>query len=140
MWSHYADFHKGYCIGFYEHKLRTSQLFGKGGTVSYSKKFPEMSPLEGNITEKSFMQTHSKADDWYYEKEYRLMKLFYPNPPSVDDRIVTIPDDFIAEVIIGLCTPEEDKKEILDVCKNRGIIVFLTHKIPFEFKIGRSEI
>jgi hypothetical protein len=140
MWSHYADFHKGYCIGFFEEKMRNSELFGKGGPVSYSTKFPEISPLETNIEAKSFLETHSKANDWDYEKEYRLMKLFYPNPPSDKDRIVTITDDCISEVIIGLCTPEDHKKEIVDLCKKRGIRVFTTYKVPFEFKIERVEI
>src|SRR6218665_1281944 len=35
MWSHYADLHKGYCVGFHENKLRESGLFGKGGPVIY---------------------------------------------------------------------------------------------------------
>jgi hypothetical protein len=140
MWSHYAEFHRGYCIGLYEEKLRESQFFGSGGQVFYQKKFPELNPLDRDIHRKSFIESHSKAEDWAYEKEYRLIKLFYPNLPSASERIITIPDNFIAEVIIGLCTPEDHKQEIIDICKKRGIKIFTTYKKPFEFKIERTEI
>ena len=33
MWSHYGDFHRGYCIGFDEEKLRNTGFFGKGGKM-----------------------------------------------------------------------------------------------------------
>lgn len=140
MWSHYSDFHKGYCIGIYEEKLRNSGLFGKGGPVSYYAKFPELNPLDEDKLKKSFIQTHSKADNWCYEKEYRLEKLFYPDPPTQNDRIVTITDDFITDVTIGLCTPIDHKKEIINECKKRNIKVFSTEKVPFEFKVERIEL
>ena len=137
MWSHYADLHKGYCVGFHENKLRESGLFGKGGPVIYSTDFPLLSPLDRNIEKKSFLETHSKAEDWAYEKEYRLMKLFYPELPHESDRIIKIPDDFFAEVIIGLATPNSAKLEIISICKQKNIKCYVTNKIPFEFKISR---
>ena len=35
MWSHYANSHKGYCVGFWEEKLRNSNFFGSGGQINY---------------------------------------------------------------------------------------------------------
>jgi hypothetical protein len=68
------------------------------------------------------------------------MKLFYPDPPRPADRVITIPDEFIAEVILGLCIPKDHMKEIVGECKERNIRVFSTEKVPFEFKIKRTEI
>ena len=45
MWSHYGDNHNGFCIGFNEMKMRNNGLFHRGGTVNYSKSFPELNPL-----------------------------------------------------------------------------------------------
>jgi len=35
MWSHYANNHKGYCIGFDSKKLVDSKMFSSFGLVSY---------------------------------------------------------------------------------------------------------
>lgn len=139
MWSHYGDFHKGFCIGFNEEKLRTSGLFGKGGRVRYSEDFPVINPLvEQNIMEKSFYQTHSKAMDWQYEEEYRLTKLYFPNTPTTNDRVISIPVEFIEEVNLGMKISEKSKKEIVEICRERNIKVYQTTKIPFKFQLTRE--
>lgn len=146
MWSHYGDFHKGYCIGFNEEKMRNSGLFAKGGLVIYSDKFPIINPLkEINPVEKAFLQTHYKAKDWEYEEEYRLTKLFFHpsnefRPPENEDRIVPIPDDFIEEVNLGLNILQEHKDEIITICRSRNIKVYQVVKVPFKFLLDRKEI
>lgn len=142
MWAHYADLHRGICYGFWEEKLRDSELFGKGGPVNYNPNntFPFISPFEENIMIKGFIETHNKSNEWNYENEYRLFKLFFPNVPSNDDRIKTIPDDFFAEITLGIKMPEEHKKEIIEIAKKKGIKIYQAVKVPFEFKIDRHEI
>lgn len=140
MWSHYADFHKGFCVGFDETKMRESNLFGKGGPVTYDNEFPKIDPRNNRTPEKSFLQTHYKAKDWNYEEEYRLTKLFFPGEPTQDDRIVTVPNDFITEVIIGLKTPNEHKDEIMEVCNRKQIPVYQIEQIPFEFKLIKKPV
>ena len=140
MWSHYADHHRGYCLGLYESKLRESGMFGKGGIVNYESKFPALSPFDRDDPMKSFIETHTKAKEWCYEKEYRLTKLFYPEIPTLSDRIVTIPDDFIAEVTIGIDTTEVHRQEIINCCRDRGIRIYSANKKEFEFRIERTEI
>lgn len=143
MWSHYADNHKGYCVGFWEKQLRESDKVGAGGYVTYdpSESFPEISPLEEDIVKKRFIATHSKAIDWQYEKEYRLTKLFYPSEPSSKDRIFEVADNFFAEVIIGLNAPTQTREEIIEVAKKKkGIKIFEAVKVPFKFQITKHEI
>lgn len=142
MWSHYGDFHKGYCIGFWEEKMRNSRFFGKGGPVHYNpdNSYPLIDPLskEGTMIN-AFKETHTKAFDWQYEDEYRFFNL-YTKDPTDDDRKVNFPNSFIAEIILGIMMPESDKKEIIEIAKKKGIKVFQAKKVPFHFEIGKEEI
>lgn len=143
MWSHYADNHLGFCVGFWEDKLRESGLFGKGGPVHYNpeNEYPTIDPLEDeNIMVTGFKQTHTKAFDWEYEQEYRLTKLFFPNVPSNEDRKIPIKDDLFAEIVIGLTTTENSKKEILEIAKSKSIKVYQTKKVSMKFEIFREQI
>ncbi len=142
MWSHYADNHKGICIGFWEEKLRNCGAFGKGGSVVYppDNNFPFIDPLSEDLMVNSFTETHYKAKDWSYENEYRLMKLFYPNEPEDADRTIKIPDDFFAEIVLGLDTVEKDREEIIKIAKRKNIRVYQTVKTPFMFQLDRIEI
>lgn len=142
MWSHYSDNHKGYCAGFWEEKLKASQKFGKGGLVNYDPKedFPLIDPRFNDSIDVAFIQTHNKASEWSYEKEYRLTKTFYPQIPTEEDRTVVVSSDYIAEIIIGLNTPKKDKEEIIDIAKQKGIKVLQVFKEPFKFKLGRKVI
>lgn len=142
MWSHYADCHKGYCIGFYGDKLTSSTFFGAGGPIVYPKDacFPKISPTKEFESQSQFLATHHKAFDWKYEQEYRFTKLQYPEPFETSERIIKVPDNFIAEVLIGLKTDNSVEKEITELCKLKNIPVFkLTHK-PFKFELVRNRI
>jgi DUF2971 family protein len=140
MWSHYSDFHRGYCVGLWEEKLRNSKMFGKGGGVIYNPNddYPEINPLnEQERIIKSYNETHYKAKDWKYEEEYRLMYNFYHKIPSVADRTIQIPDDFFAEIILGLQMSKKNKDEIRGIAKNKDIPVYEAVKVPFKFLIDR---
>lgn len=139
LWSHYSDCHKGYCVGFNEEKLRTCGLFGKGGPVIYSNDFPEISPFEEDLMESSFKETHYKAADWIYENEYRLTKLFYPEDPTEADRTVYITDDFFEEINLGLNIDDVDKKEIIEIARQKKIKIYQIIKVPLKFQLDRIE-
>lgn len=138
MWGHYSENHKGFCVGFWEKKLRNSGKFGKGGMVRYSINFPQIDPRVEDFIEFSYKQTHTKAKDWKYEKEYRLQKIFYPEPATKEDRITKISDSCYSEIILGLNFPENDIQEILNLDKN--IPIYRIEKVPFKFKLKRIRI
>lgn len=141
MWSHYGDFHKGYCVGFDEEIIRKSGFFGTGGNVTYTEDLPKIDPIsaEDKIMT-SFYQTHFKAKEWEYEKEYRLTKLYFDKPEEEPNRIATLPKNCIREVIIGLNTEEAHKQEIISFCKVRSIPVYQALKEQYEFKVTRELI
>ena len=119
MWSHYGNDHKGFCIGFNEETLRKSGLFGNGGMVTYGNIFPERNPLEDRHPMlDAALQLRHKAQDWFYEEEYRLIKL-NPEGISFEERVVEVPNEAITE---------------------KRIKVYQLEKVPFEFKLKRIEI
>lgn len=143
MWSHYADNHTGYCVGFWESKLRESKSFGKGGPVNYDPEnnYPIINPLiDENIMIRSFKETHNKAKEWGYEEEYRLVKLFYPEEPKKEDRTIKISDDFFAEINIGLMTPKDVADELIEIAKKKNIPVYQVKRIQFKFEVDRERI
>lgn len=140
MWSHYADFHKGFNIGYNEAKMRESGLFGKGGPVMYSDEYPHLEAFDKHSIESSFKQTHYKSEEWAYEEEYRLTKLFFPRPPTEEDRTVKVPFEFVEEINLGIKISDEDKSEILKLANDLSIKVFQTEKVPFKFKLIRTLI
>ncbi len=142
MWSHYADCHKGICIGFKEEYLRESRKFGLGGRVSYVDEMPSNNPIESilkaNDIRSSIKVTHSKAKDWSYEKEYRMTKFLFPEP--LVDRSVILPNEAIEEVIIGLSSGEDDTKDIINICKMKNVPVYKIIRTPFSFVLKRERI
>ncbi|RVT76442.1 DUF2971 domain-containing protein [Flavobacterium sufflavum] len=140
MWSHYGDFHKGFNIGFSEDKMRKSGLFGKGGQVIYSESFPVIDPFTEFSMETSFLQTHYKAKEWEYEAEYRLGKLYYPVIPSEEDRTITVPEECIVEINLGISISEKDRNEILEITRQRNIKTYQLKKVPFKFELTRTQL
>lgn len=140
MWSHYSNFHKGFNIGYNEEKMRESGLFGKGGPISYSDDFPMLDPSTKHSMQVSFQQTHYKAKDWEYEQEYRLAKLYFPDEPTKEDRTITIPEEYIEEINLGINISEKDKIEITKIAKNKSIKIYQLEKVPFKFQLKRKEM
>ncbi|MBI5437013.1 MAG: DUF2971 domain-containing protein [Nitrosomonadales bacterium] len=70
MWSHYANEHKGVCIGFDTRK----SLFRLAWQVKYQEEFPIVRrPTDSDeiLLAKTLL---TKADCWSYEKEWRIIK------------------------------------------------------------------
>ncbi|MCZ2479440.1 DUF2971 domain-containing protein [Aquirufa nivalisilvae] len=144
MWSHYGDRHNGYCIGFHNNLLIDSKKFGYIGAVNYQKnrEYPLIHPLFDPMdkVETVLKCTHYKDYDWAYEEEYRFTRYFLSNLPTQEDRLIKIDSSFIAEVIIGLRTPEAHKAKIIKICKEKGINVFQAKQVEFKFLLDRDEI
>jgi hypothetical protein len=83
-------------------------------------------------------ESHVKSNDWKYEEEYRLAKIFYPEIPTIEDRIQQFPDDFISEIVIGLSASEKTRKELVEIGKIKNVQVYQTTKKPFKFEIDRK--
>ena len=141
MWSHYANCHKGFCIGYYEEDLRNSRLFGRGGPVNYDKVYPAIkpnpAPTKNDIMLDYFTKTHTKSIEWEYEMEYRFLTTSFPEELN---RLVKLPEFCIAEIILGVSISDQDKKEILIETERRKIKTFQALKVPFKFELDRVKI
>lgn len=119
MWSHYADEHKGICIGFKESFLRYNGSNIYPIDVTYQKDFPfkeiierfkyfEQYPGMNNINSIAgdifYSILGTKYSSWKYEKERRLIfsssetKGFKP--------------EAINSIAFGLRMPEQDKQTL----------------------------
>lgn len=99
MWSHYADSHRGVCIGYSSNELL--QSFGEINWVKYGNKFPEIKSLE-SFPKREVMTT--KSEDWAYEKELRIIASPQAHP---------FKRDAVKELIFGLNTPASQIRAIM---------------------------
>jgi hypothetical protein len=116
MWSHYAESHKGYCLGLWKNNLSSKYNNNPFSTkqealrnpigITYSDK---RVPTPLSPSEKSDWRLfYTKSSDWKYEEEERLMALLtdkHIESPSEDSHnifLFKIPHDWIAEITIGM--------------------------------------
>lgn len=108
MWSHYADSHKGFCIGFnsehsfFNRKRSEKDEFYYLRKVEYLKERPTKLMVDMDGTDIFLL----KSDVWKYEKEWRMCAVL-SDADEVKDSILPavhlfrFPPDAIDEVIIG---------------------------------------
>lgn len=144
MWSHYANCHKGFCIGFWTEQLIKETDVDRAGIVEYKSDYPYLEPTvisdKNKIIEKAVIQTQTKSKDWIAEDEFRLLNLYYPKIPMPFERIVNFSNDVIAELVLGINISENDKREIVKLCRQKDINVFQAIKKDSLFEIDRTII
>lgn len=111
MWAYYADSHKGVCLKL--DLLAQPLMFCPISHVLYSKSYHNMDLAE-NPGDTFFRDvTLKKADIWSYEDEYRVVAThFAGNYP--------ITNDVIADITFGFYASEQDKKDIIELAKQKG--------------------
>ena len=144
MWSHYADAHKGFCIGF----SRKNDYFKMAESVRYRR---YRSNLNGanidSTTPASILKTTAleKAIDWAYEEEERLF---------LDDVVIRsktvgtdlwgqkillneFPRNAISSIYLGLRADEKLKNEVLEIAAQQSleIEIFQAQRKINEFAI-----
>ena len=111
MWGHYADKHKGVCIGVRFQAM--SDSFRLAGfrhvtpKVNYSDAFPEWTVGTDNERENVLKAMTTKASCWKYEQEWRVM--------ATDGvgKHLRIPAGCVPCVIFGAKTSKEDEIRLL---------------------------
>lgn len=133
MWAHYADSHRGVCVGFRTDYLEdfSTQIFKNKGFpgVFYKVKYvddypvidlfhPKRVPGEGfNIA------VTTKSRNWEYEAEYRLL-LTRSGPLrnhvfTDEDRTYALGDEAIASVIMGCKMSAEHREDVKAVLRKK---------------------
>lgn len=140
MWSHYSENHKGFCIGFNRKMIEESNIFGSAGGVKYSNIYPSIDPNNDEPLKELIIKTHTKAQEWQYEEEYRIIQIWDEASPTISDRKITIPQDFIEEVILGKLISEKDKLEILKITLERKIPTYIISQKPRTFLLQKTQL
>jgi hypothetical protein len=138
MWSHYANNHKGFSVGFDEKKMKMSGLFGLCESVTYTENMPNYYIDESRTTK--IRAELYKSIEWEYEREYRAISLFFDDRDRNPKRTVNFKDSYIKEIVFGLLMSEEHKAEIREIAKQKKIPLFQMEKIPFKFKLIKMPI
>lgn len=111
MWAHYADCHRGFCVGL-NSKILFETIGGTIGRVQYAESFPLM-PLFGQNTHHMVAMLNTKSPEWEYEDEYRLTK------HGASNVAFAIPPEAITEVVFGCNISDKDRKEIIEVLDSK---------------------
>lgn len=110
MWAHYADSHKGICIGFstaHTPKLVTAR------PISYQSDLPTWNIVTGKLISVAYM---TKSADWEYEQEWRI---FHEEPH------IQLGLNSIASVTLGARVSAADKEWVQDWIRVSGFITEL---------------
>ena len=110
-----------------------------GGKVFYpiDDKIPSINPLD-DFLPNMFHESHTKARDWNYEQEYRLVKDFYPVIASIENRKQKFENHCIAEIIVGLSASDDTKQNIIHLGNQKGVPVYQCTRIDFKFALSRQ--
>jgi hypothetical protein len=133
MWSHYADSHRGFCVGLNVDLF--SELTGSICQVSYDNKFPELGLFDDSL--ENFLSLFTtKSLDWSYEKEYRILKVNYAK------KTIKLTNNCITEIILGCKMKDEHKKEIAKIIdtKFKHANIYQSELNSEEFKIDIKKL
>ena len=132
LWAHYGNSHKGFCIEYDLELL--SKNYIHNFSVIYNDKIPEIgiediAIKKNEIIKKMFGYKYHK---WNYEKEYRLITNdFGINPYSYEA---------VSSIYFGLKMELNQKMEIMNRLKGRGIKYFQIEQLPKTYKFSAKQI
>lgn len=137
MWSHYANSHEGFVIGFNPNKNITDikTQFIRLKKIHYSYKRPNLSlfELEQNTSArnkqwlKAFLLTKSK--DWAYENEWRQVNMLRYASNTINSNfglvyLFNYNVESIDSVFLGYNMPLENRRKIITMIKNLNIKIY----------------
>lgn len=123
MWAHYANAHKGFCIG-YEFK----DLFNKFDInilpITYSDDFLKIDSFDTfHDHHKIFIKAcKTKSKEWSYEKEWRLLGEYRINEPYQQGMIIKVPRPTC--IYLGVNIDNTLKCRLINICKEKEIKIF----------------
>ncbi|QIP16846.1 DUF2971 domain-containing protein [Spirosoma aureum] len=111
MWSHYAQYHKGVCLGFNIHPIRGQDFFIREVNYAHQIKKENLYDLDHRIISH---YVFTKSHIWSYEQEVRAVLIERP-----ESSLVGFARDCLREVYFGCKTSKSDMIEILDLLEKK---------------------
>lgn len=114
MWGHYADHHRGICLGF----DCSDPVFQSAMQVQYSSEYP-VYELFGENELAPFI---SKSEHWSYEGEFRIVseeKAFAHSRYThhTVNGLLKIAPTALRRVLIGARMPSDQKKRVVEIVR-----------------------
>jgi len=138
MWSHYARFHEGVCVGF-DTSLFPDGVKNKLIKVKYSNKRPILNYDENNKNkfvkenvENAKKIIRTKSCGWKYEKEWRLV--YYEQSGKVDI------GNSIKQVIFGERFPKIMQDRVMKKLAGRNITFREASLSKISFKLDFKDL
>lgn len=146
MWSHYADSHRGYAIGFdsdhpFFHAPNEVGEITHPHPVIYTSQRSTLRKNDHNLYAKLFCE---KPIDWAYEEEYRILRQFsnLTERCGVDKagytvHLVELPKETIRSVYIGAQAKQETTDKIVNALTkiNLDITLYKMSISPSEYRL-----
>ena len=98
---------------YFEKLAETDEIAIPIYPVQYCDEFPILNPVRMSDEEYIVNQLTIKSAAWDYEREYRALLLYGTNRPFY------LPNDTVAEVILGLRMPKENRRQIVEVVRSK---------------------
>ncbi|WMN86249.1 DUF2971 domain-containing protein [Vibrio parahaemolyticus] len=136
MWSHYADYHKGFCIAYDfgelgNEDLRTRMLYP---AIYSNNMFDASGIFSKNKTVNNILYINQaaliKSREWEYEKEWRLV---FSNGILNEEMGYLVPK--AKYVILGSKIAKEDADKIMEICDRKGIEVKQMQMSPVRYEL-----
>ncbi len=138
MWSHYASCHKGFCIEYDLSKVdKKNVLFKSMYPVIYKKRFFDITSRFKNSFEVDsealgpirIEATLTKALEWSYEKEWRLIM----------DSSFSGPSKFLPiwAIYCGTKMSEDNKRKLYELGQSKSVPVYDMVMVENEFTLKR---
>lgn len=119
MWSHYANGHKGFVVGFEFPPAYFSyhSQYGNLRKVQYNKKIPEINAFS-TFTKCLFI----KSIDWRYECEWRIVRPLRNCKKIENNKDIYVHEfskDYVKEIYLGANMDKQNKELIKSIWKNK---------------------
>ena len=142
MWSHYAEQHRGICLEFDV----DNDLFRKAKQVSYASTYPAWLPHEFDARpERTIEVITTKAEDWSYEKEFRLISVLTGAETDylrTQGDFFSLPPRSLKGVIIGAQAAPETIEFVADIVKRYAPTLRIRRAlvVPGHYKLQIAEL
>jgi hypothetical protein len=125
MWSYYSDKHKGFCIEF--ERSPDNNLGKYAYPVKYVPfKYKKVTAFSSKAFEMKFL---TKAYDWKYEGEWRLIE------EAGQNKTIDLPGSITA-IIFGLRMPDDQRETIKEILSGLSHIKYYkAEELPDQYKI-----
>lgn len=134
MWSHYSNYHTGFCIEYDFKQLGKDDVLTRMMLpVIYRDKLFDLTPYQDmnkfNCLMSSYI-TMIKSTEWQYEREWRFAISWGPNAEPFA-RAVPTP----TAVYLGAKISKKDEQNIIAIAKEKSIPVYKMKMKSDEFKL-----